>query len=371
MIDPKSFSAEYIHALSSKHNKDPFLVERMLFAFGLLEALVRVDMPFIFKGGTSLMLLLEHPRRLSTDIDIIVEPDTDIKTYIEKASEIFPFERYDEQIRKGQNNIVKRHFKFYYRSPAENDDFYIILDVLFEENHYASIVQREIKNEFLLTDEEQKLEVAVPSIDCILGDKLTAFAPHTTGILIDSGKELEIMKQLFDIAFLMAGCENLAAVQETYQAIAAQEIAYRGLDITYKDVLRDTIEAAICIIGRGSIVAKNDYPVYKKGITALSSHIFSGKYTGDMAAFQACKVFYLAACLLTDQNTMISVTDPDNYKDQKIPLKAYKKLDYIRKMDLEAYAYLWEGTRLLEKDTVSQAQTLTQWHAGNTESKTS
>lgn len=38
MIDPKSFSAEYIHALSSKHNKDPFLVERMLFAFWLLEA---------------------------------------------------------------------------------------------------------------------------------------------------------------------------------------------------------------------------------------------------------------------------------------------------------------------------------------------
>lgn len=351
MIDSRTFSTEYIHALSSKYNKDPFLVERMLFAFGLLEALVRVDMPFIFKGGTSLMLLLEHPQRLSTDIDIIVEPDTDIKAYIEKASEIFPFERYEEQIRKGQNNIVKRHFKFYYRSPAENDDFYIILDVLFEENHYASIIQREINNEFLIAGENPKFEVAVPSPDCILGDKLTAFAPHTTGILIDSRKEIEIMKQLFDIASLMDSCKDLTAVKETYQSIAAQEIAYRGLDITYHDVLRDTIEAAICIIGRGSVVAKEDYPVYKKGITALSSHIFSGKYTGDMAAFQACKVFYLAACLLTDQNTLINVVNPDDYKNQKIPLKAYKKLDYIRKMDLEAYAYLLEGTRLLEQDS--------------------
>lgn len=344
MIDSRTFSTEYIHALSSKYNKDPFLVERMLFAFGLLEALVRVDMPFIFKGGTSLMLLLEHPQRLSTDIDIIVEPDTDIKAYIEKASEIFPFERYEEQIRKGQNNIVKRHFKFYYRSPAENDDFYIILDVLFEENHYASIIQREINNEFLIAGENPKFEVAVPSPDCILGDKLTAFAPHTTGILIDSRKEIEIMKQLFDIASLMDSCKDLTAVKETYQSIAAQEIAYH-------DVLRDTIEAAICIIGRGSVVAKEDYPVYKKGITALSSHIFSGKYTGDMAAFQACKVFYLAACLLTDQNTLINVVNPDDYKNQKIPLKAYKKLDYIRKMDLEAYAYLLEGTRLLEQDS--------------------
>lgn len=353
MLNPKTFSAKHIRALSAKHNKDPFLVERMLFAFGLLEALVRVDMPFIFKGGTSLMLLLEHPQRLSTDIDIIVEPDTDIKAYIKKASEIFPFERYEEQIRKGQNNIVKRHFKFYYHSPAENDDFYIILDVLFEENNYTSIVHRAINNEFLIAGENPKYEVAVPSIDCILGDKLTAFAPHTTGILIDAGKELEIMKQLFDIASLIDGCKDLTAVQKIYQAIATQEIAYRGLNITYKDVLKDTIEAAICIIGRGSIIAKNDYSVYKKGITALSNHIFVGKYTGDMAAVQACKVLYLATCLLTNQSTMISVTNPDNYKTQKISLKAYKKLDYVQKMNPEAYAYLLEATRLLEQNIAS------------------
>ena len=26
------------------------------------------------------------------------------------------------------------------------------------------------------------LQVAVPSVECILGDKLTAFAPHTIGV---------------------------------------------------------------------------------------------------------------------------------------------------------------------------------------------
>ena len=26
------------------------------------------------------------------------------------------------------------------------------------------------------------LQVVVPSVECILGDKLTAFAPHTTGV---------------------------------------------------------------------------------------------------------------------------------------------------------------------------------------------
>ena len=46
------------------------------------------DMPFIFKGGTCLMMLMDKPRRLSTDIDIIVEPGTDLDDYLEKASDI-------------------------------------------------------------------------------------------------------------------------------------------------------------------------------------------------------------------------------------------------------------------------------------------
>lgn len=36
----------------------------------MLEASRQAELPFIFKGGTSLLLLPETPRRLSTDIDI-------------------------------------------------------------------------------------------------------------------------------------------------------------------------------------------------------------------------------------------------------------------------------------------------------------
>ena len=74
-------------------------------------------MDFTFKGGTSLLLLLPSPKRLSTDIDIVVDPDTDIGMYIEKASGIFPFTAMEEQSRVGKNNIAKRHFKFTYYSP--------------------------------------------------------------------------------------------------------------------------------------------------------------------------------------------------------------------------------------------------------------
>lgn len=59
------------------------------------------------------MLLLEHPQRLSTDIDIIVEPGTDVEEYIEKAAKIFPFVTYEEQKRIGKNNVEKQPFQIH------------------------------------------------------------------------------------------------------------------------------------------------------------------------------------------------------------------------------------------------------------------
>ena len=78
MLTRDNFTEKHIRELQNNSNRDPILIERTVYAFGLLEAIVRVGMPFIFKGGTCLMLLLEHPQRLSTDIDIIVEPGTDV-----------------------------------------------------------------------------------------------------------------------------------------------------------------------------------------------------------------------------------------------------------------------------------------------------
>ena len=62
-----NFSESHIRALQLGSKRDPGLIERTIFAFGLLDALCEVGLPFVFKGGTSLMLLLKHPRRLSTD----------------------------------------------------------------------------------------------------------------------------------------------------------------------------------------------------------------------------------------------------------------------------------------------------------------
>jgi len=47
-------------------------MESMVHALYLLEQLKLTGLDFIFKGGTSLVLLMEQSRRFSVDIDIIL-----------------------------------------------------------------------------------------------------------------------------------------------------------------------------------------------------------------------------------------------------------------------------------------------------------
>lgn len=344
MIDKHVYELDYIRELQTRYSSDPGLIERALYAFGLLEAIKSVGMPFCFKGGSSLLLILEKPARLSTDIDILVEPGTDVDGYIEKASKIFPFIDKEESFRKGKNSIVKRHFKFSYQSPLKEKEFYILLDIVFSQSHYAKTLQKEINNDLLLTTGEN-LTVEVPAVDCILGDKLTAFAPHTTGVLLGTEKELEIAKQLFDIALLSDYVSDYGLLAKTYEAVAREETEFRGESWNKEDILRDTIRACISIISKGTI-DKEDYAEYLRGIKSLRNHVLIKGYNTDDATRKACRVMYLASCLLSG-NPFRRISAPEEYLSARLAGDEYKKLSYMRKQHPESYAYLVEATRNL------------------------
>ena len=346
MIDKRVYEIDYIRELQARYASDPGLIERAIYAFGLLEAITSVGMPFCFKGGTSLMLILDRPARLSTDIDILVEPGTDVDEYIDKASKIFPFLDKDEDVRKGKNGIVKRHFKFTYFSPIRNTEFYILLDVVYAHLPYAKTMKKEIKNELLLTGGEN-LSVEIPTPDCILGDKLTAFAPHTTGILLGTGKELEIAKQLFDTATLSDHLSDYDLFAKTYRTAANEETEFRGEKWSYEDILKDTIRACVSIISRGTI-DKDDYSEYLRGIKSLKNHILLSGYNTDDATWKACKVMYLASCLLSG-TPFKKIENPDEYISARLEGTEYKKLAYVRKQRIDAYACLVEATKNLKK----------------------
>ena len=73
MISQKEISIDWINKVSKENrNADKILVEKVIRALLLLEGLVKEKLPFVFKGGTALMLHLNSTKRLSIDIDIIL-----------------------------------------------------------------------------------------------------------------------------------------------------------------------------------------------------------------------------------------------------------------------------------------------------------
>lgn len=345
MLMRENYTAEHISRLRKSTGADPSILERTVFAFGLLEAIRKVKMPCIFKGGTALLVLLNQPRRLSTDIDIIVEPGTDVNAYIEKAGSIFPFIREEEQHRRGSNDIEKRHFRFYFQSPRSGNEINVLLDVVFESNPYLRVSETPIRNSLLLS-EGSDLTVMVPDKNCILGDKLTAFAPYTTGIPFGRDKELEIIKQMFDCWTLLQEMDNFETVASVYDRVSRIELGYRGLELTPADALLDTINSCLCIMGRGGI-RPDDYSKFLSGINAIQGHIFGGKLNGENASLMACEVMYLASCLLTGQKDYERMSDRAVYREKALTMKGSKRIAYIRNVAPEAYTYLVKSFYLL------------------------
>lgn len=187
MIRKECFTTEWIGRVSSElHYNDKNLIEKVIRALSLLEMLVGAGCPLVFKGGTALMLILgKSAHRLSIDIDIICPPGTNVEEYLQSFPD-FGFTGLEivERKQRGDTSIPKSHSKMFYQiayKSGKEEQSYILLDVLYEDIHYFHTGQVAIDSPFILLDGEPLL-VTVPSAEDILGDKLTAFAPNTTGI---------------------------------------------------------------------------------------------------------------------------------------------------------------------------------------------
>lgn len=251
MIKSECFTRQWCEHVAQRLNyNDIQLIEKVVRALSLLEMLVKSGCPFHFKGGTATMLLLGGAtNRLSIDIDIICPPGTEIVSYLSDFKD-FGFTKIDLIERKSPGkNIPKSHSKFFYQlayTDRVSGEGYILLDVLYEDCHYQNTLEIPIASPFIELDSEP-LNVKVPSIGDILGDKLTAFAPNTTGIPYYKKEKVcsvEIIKQLYDIARLFDRVDNLEITAQSFRRIVTVEMAYRDIDnleAVFDDILQTSI----------------------------------------------------------------------------------------------------------------------------------
>ncbi len=346
MILPTSYSLEWIRSIQKKTKTDPGLVEKVVWALTLLEQLQCSGLDFIFKGGTSLILLLQEPRRLSIDIDIIVQPQNreDLPAIVKSIEERGIFARVEAQVRSSNKTIPKAHYKFFYRSVLFAKEEPLLLDVLFEENPYTCLEMLPICSSFVQCD-ENAIRVKVPSVNCILGDKLTAFAPCTTGILYNCGKELEIIKQLLDIAILFDRMDDLETVQENYATIVRQELDYRGQAHTIEQVMLDSFEAALTLSLRGQINPEQ-YAQLEAGVKKVQPFIFSQSFHLETAILCAAKAAYLVTLLLCRQKVAERYRGAETVSSILIDHPKFNKLNRLKKTNPEAFFYWYQAVAL-------------------------
>lgn len=72
VLREKCFSKEWLDEQRQEMGRvDPGLFEKSIHALELVGLLAAKELPFSFKGGTCMLLLLENIRRLSIDVDCL------------------------------------------------------------------------------------------------------------------------------------------------------------------------------------------------------------------------------------------------------------------------------------------------------------
>lgn len=351
MINKETYIIDWILNLKSKLGRsiDPKLIEKVIWALTLLEQLKINGLKFTFKGGTALLLATEKPKRFSIDIDIITEhTEKEIIAVLQKTVDENIFLSWeDDNNRKHTPDAPIGHFKAYYKSEVDGNIEPILLDLLYTPNPYPEIQEIKIKHPWLSTSEEESV-ITMPTFDAILGDKLTAFAPKTTGILYSKNRPVEIIKQLYDIAFLFDNISDVTIVKDSFNRVVHEEIGFRKLDITAIEVLEDTWQACYTLAERN--IESEEFNHLQLGIRNFTNFTID-RFNIDEAITAAAKVAYLTKLLQAKEEIKIErFKNPLEIKDWLIEDLQYNKLNKLKKNNPEAFYYWYNALSLVNKN---------------------
>lgn len=140
MIKEHCFTEEWLNRFKTHidHKRiDKIILEKMIYALHLVEQLKVSGLDFVFKGGTSLILLLKEGNRFSIDIDIICNTGREgIEKTIDNVIESSQFTSWElDEHRSYQPGVPKAHYKFSFDTKMQGSGA-ILLDVLIEDSIY-------------------------------------------------------------------------------------------------------------------------------------------------------------------------------------------------------------------------------------------
>lgn len=345
MITNKSFTKEWIESFrqQKEYRKiDPALLEKMIHALALVEKLTQHDFEFIFKGGTSLILLLKKPFRFSVDVDITTPVGkSELEKVLNEVIENSHFTSWSIDERENDTDIPKAHYIFEFKSVFNKASNNILLDVIFDDIPYSSTVMTPINSAWLKTEEPVQ-KVRTPTVDAILGDKLTAFAPNTIGVPYKSNKDIEIIKQLFDIYSLLDKVSDIETIKKTYDSVSEKQFKYLKKELSQDSVLQDTINTALILAKRNNNKGEDleKFQELQGGIIKFNNFLMSGNFRIEKAQSASARAAYLASKLQTQDYSKLRIYKSDtDIADLEINNQDFSFLNRFKKTNRETFFY--------------------------------
>lgn len=278
------------------------IYEKFVHSLKLLEQLDSLlgDKHYVFKGGTSLLLLFNTSSRFSIDIDICMNEkeyaNKDILETVFKNKINPPFidvVRDKDRTKHGGRDIKAAHYRFFYNPKFETTESYVLLDITFQDNTLES--SKIPVNNPLVIQTGEPSTINTIGIDDLLGDKLTAFAPNTIGVKYKAKDQYgrpkctEIIKQLYDCAFLSNVFTDLNRVTLIYEQLGNLQISYeKNKELNIRSCLVDTINTCELILS-GGIGDKSTFQLLMEGVRNFNDYKLNSPISlVDVQTFALC-----------------------------------------------------------------------------------
>lgn len=279
---------------NNKFDASGALADQAVHCLELVAELVHEGLKFQFKGGNSLLLMREKPRRFSIDVDIATdEPRERIETCLDalvKNHGVFTKWTIRQHLTKPWLPLASYycHYKSHY---VKADDAFIMLDAQLDRSPYAThFVPIQCGGLY-----SSKIKAEIPFASSIIGDKLLTLGPNTLGIPLAKGKEAQRLKHVYDIAFLLGMSPSLHEIRTSFNACVVHENKLQEKSVTIEKLFSDTI--AFC----SSVKDFTDMPeIHKnmpvvlveivKGLGPFAGHLFSNDYEWKHLKIDMAKV---------------------------------------------------------------------------------
>lgn len=275
------------HFEKNKGYAPAYLCELVIYCLELLSQLCNYKINFRFKGGNSLLLILDEPQRFSIDVDISSqESKENLISIMEDINAKCPlFTKLEIRQHKTKPWLPMISFKIFFNSFYQMpEESFVMLDAVLKPIQYEGYITKiNVSN---IYESEMKVEVSTP--DGLIGDKLLCIGPSTLGIPLGKNKEAQRLKHIFDISRLL-NCEiNFDKVKESINNCLIQENEIQNKSFKIDEIIEDTIFFCQQPEKYKSLpdlnLFKPDEYIYEivKGFDNFKKHLFKIDYTWEM-----------------------------------------------------------------------------------------